>query len=205
MERGGSKLEDLLTQSNPWQGQDCGRSACLLCKTKQRTGKQTTQSCSKRSLCYQIWCVECRDLEEKKIDAMENIEDKERMRLKNEIPTYKYIGETSRSAYERAWEHEDNYSKLSEDSYMLKHSLDIHEDKVISKERFGIRVLKYTKTPFERQIRESVYLQQCKTDHLLNSKSEYNRCSIPRLSTKLGEKEVKENREEEEREKKQKS
>ena len=41
VERSGSKLEDLLTTNNPWQGQDCGRLQCLLCSTKQKTGKNT--------------------------------------------------------------------------------------------------------------------------------------------------------------------
>ena len=69
-------------------------------------------------------------------------------------------------------------------------------------DRFRIKVLKFTRTPFERQVRESVYLQQFGGDHILNCKSEYNRCSIPRLSTMLGEREVKEGKEKEENEKK---
>ena len=84
---------------------------------------------------------------------------------------------------------------------MLKHALDKHEADPLDTTRYGIKVLKYTRTPFERQIRESVYLQGSRTDFLLNSKSEYNRCSLPRLTTKLGEKEIKEGKEEEKREK----
>ena len=84
---------------------------------------------------------------------------------------------------------------------MLKHSLDRHGDDIMNDKRFMIKVLKYTRSPFERQVRESVYLQQFGKDHILNSKSEYNRCSIPRLSTMLGEREVKEGIEKEEIEK----
>ena len=47
VERSGQNLEDILTKSDPWQGQDCGRELCLLCKTKQATGKQSTQDCRK--------------------------------------------------------------------------------------------------------------------------------------------------------------
>ena len=52
---------------------------------------------------------------------------------------------------------------------------------------FGMKVLKYTQTSFERQIRESVVIQAERTKHkILNSRSEYNRCSLPRLCTQVG-------------------
>ena len=37
VERAGLKLEDLLRQSDPWQGTDCLRESCLLCHTKEKT------------------------------------------------------------------------------------------------------------------------------------------------------------------------
>ena len=40
VERGGNKLVDLLHRSDPWQGQDCQRPQCLLCKTKMVTEKK---------------------------------------------------------------------------------------------------------------------------------------------------------------------
>ena len=55
---------------------------------------------------------------------------------------------------------------------------------------FRMKVLKFHKSPFERQIHESVLIQASKTHHLLNSKMEYNRCQIPRLTIKMGEKEI---------------
>ena len=54
-----------------------------------------------------------------------------------------------------------------------------------------MEVVRYTRTSFERQILESVCIQQSTHHNLLNSRSEYNRCSLPRLSTKLGDKEFK--------------
>ena len=55
-----------------------------------------------------------------------------------------------------------------------------------------MRVLRYTRTSFERQIYESVLIQENRSHHhLLNSKSEYNRCAIPRLTMKLGDREMK--------------
>ena len=35
---------------------------------------------------------------------------------------------------------------------------------------------------------ESVLIQENRDHHILNSRSEYNRCAIPRLATKMGEK-----------------
>ena len=85
---------------------------------------------------------------------------------------------------------------------MLKHFVDQHEGEDFSKRRFAVKVLSYTRSSFERQILESVKLQNNRHHNLLNSKAEYNRCAIPRLSSKLGEKEFKKYTEEEKEEKK---
>ena len=80
--------------------------------------------------------------------------------------------------------------------------MDRHEEEKVDDIKFGIRIIKYTRTPFERQILESVKIQQERQDHfLLNSRAEYNRCAIPRLSSKIGENEFKKWEEEGEREK----
>ena len=87
--------------------------------------------------------------------------------------------------YERAWEHVNSRDKLHTDSHMLKHILDKHRDCKMNEVEFGIRVLKFVRTSFERQIMESVLIH-----HIMNSKSEYNRCSLPRLTAKMGEREI---------------
>ena len=61
VERAGTKLEDVLTKADPWQGQECGRPKCLLCMTKNMTGKYTTQDCTRRSLIYESWCMTCQE------------------------------------------------------------------------------------------------------------------------------------------------
>ena len=77
-------------------------------------------------------------------------------------------------------------------SHMLRHLLDQHEkeEENWDKVRFGMRIIKSTRSAFERQILESVTIQKLKNHHITNSKAEYNSCSIPRLSTKLGEKDL---------------
>ena len=70
---------------------------------------------------------------------------------------------------------------------MLKHIVGEHPGMDLSEVEFGMRVLKYTQSSFERQIRESVVIQVERQKHeLLNSRSEYNRCSLPRLCTQVG-------------------
>ena len=51
-----------------------------------------------------------------------------------------------------------------------------------------MRLVKSHRTAFNRQISESVEIQSQKRDHfILNSKSEYNRCALPRLTARIGE------------------
>ena len=50
--------------------------------------------------------------------------------------------------------------------------------------------MKSTRTAFERQILESVTIQKERGNFLMNNKAEYNRCALPRLTAKLGEKEL---------------
>ena len=56
-----------------------------------------------------------------------------------------------------------------------------------------MKVVHYHRSSFERQIHESVFIQNIrKHHHLLNSKAEYNRCALPRLGLKWGDKDFKE-------------
>ena len=59
VERAGTKLDDILHKSDPLQGIDCRRRSCLLCTTKSKTGKNSSQDCYKRSCVYEIWCMKC--------------------------------------------------------------------------------------------------------------------------------------------------
>jgi hypothetical protein len=207
VEHPGLKLEDILTQSNPWKGQQCGRENCLLCETKRYTGKNKTQDCTKRSVVYQTYCITCEEREAVKIDDNENLTEKEKKEMKAKIRRYKYIGETSRSTFERAREHLADMDQLKPGSNLLKHLIEIHETEEKEIVKFGIRVVKFTKSSFERQIMESVVIQQERAKHnLLNSRAEYNRCAIPRITTKIGdtnykryEKEIEQEKEKEEK------
>ena len=147
VERSGTKLKDLLTTSNPWRGEDCGRPSCLLCTTKNRTERNTKQCCRKRNLVYEIWCHDCSDRMEKEIDDKgldPDLAKKEKMLMK--IP--KYIGETSRLSCERSFEHQQSYKSINSSSFMMKHWLTSHEGEDLRKERYSMKVLRYTRSAF---------------------------------------------------------
>ena len=55
---------------------------------------------------------------------------------------------------------------------------------------FGMRILKRTRTAFERKILESMTIQKSRQHNIMNNKAEYNRCALPRLTAKLGEKDL---------------
>ena len=94
---------------------------------------------------------------------------------KRKIKKYIYIGESNRSAYERGLEHHNDISACKTSSHMLRHLLEVHEDEEAHWDsiRFSMRILKSTRSAFERQILESVLIQkERKKHHLLNAKSE---------------------------------
>ena len=88
----------------------------------------------------------------------------------------------------------DDARLLSLGSHMLKHYLDKHHHQgdTPSDMIFRMKILCYKKTAYERQVHESVLIQQNRHHQLLNSRSEFNRCSLPRLTVKLGDKELSE-------------
>ena len=92
-----------------------------------------------------------------------------------------------RSVYERGLEHIRDKEEMKKESHIIKHYFDKHEDEDLDNLEFGIKIVRTTKTAFNRQILESVLIQSSKTrNFILNSRSEYNRCALPRLTAKLG-------------------
>ena len=49
----GKKLKDILPNTNPWSGQECGRVACVPCKQKE----EVKINCTKRNLIYESKCM----------------------------------------------------------------------------------------------------------------------------------------------------
>ena len=51
--------------------------------------------------------------------------------------------------------------------------------------KFGMSVLKNTRTAFQRQILESVTIQRCRGQDIMNKKAEYNSYALLMLTAKL--------------------
>ena len=89
-----------------------------------------------------------------------------------------YVGETSRSIKERAAEHWQAYRSKTEDSHILKHHEIHHRGE--GEPDFIMKVVGVHRTALSRQVGEAVRF--VKRGLVLNSRSEFNRCSISRLS-----------------------
>ena len=78
-----------------------------------------------------------------------------------------------------------DYEKGLEKSHMTKHWLSCHRGE--EKPKFGVKIIKSFSSCMVRQLWECIRIrrrlqEQAKGDvRLLNSKSEYSRCSLPRL------------------------
>ena len=90
------------------------------------------------------------------------------------------MGETAKSLYERGKEHWYSYRTKAEDSHIFKHH-QIHHGGV-GEPQFHLRPVRFCNTALTRQIHEAVRIQRWGEDIVLNSKGEYNRCKIGRLT-----------------------
>ena len=169
----------------------------MICQTKSATGKLLKQDCKRRSVVYETRCLTCEERKKKEIESKyENLDLEDEIRSKemkeemSRIVLYKYIGETGKSSYERGRQHLSDAKQLKPSSHILKHFFDCHEEEKLDNIKFGMKINTTARSAFERQVTESVIIQQeSKSHNILNSKSEYNRCALPRLTTKLGDKE----------------
>ena len=166
VERSGDQIRRILCKQDPFEGAPCGRDHCMVCKPG---GKG---DCRVRNVTYETTCDICkqRNQEAGVEDTEENVS--------------KYVGETNRSAAERSREHLNDLKEQREDSHMYKHKTIEHPDTEVT---FTMRVIKRHKSALERQVHESVLIEmKQEKGNILNSKSGYNRCLIPRLSIMMG-------------------
>ena len=88
-------------------------------------------------------------------------------------------------------EHLDKMATLSSQSMLLRHILDQHQGEELTEVKWGMKIIEFKKSAFERQIKEAVLIQQEAKNHtILNSKSEWNQSAIPRLTTRTGDMEL---------------
>ena len=93
------------------------------------------------------------------------------------------MGETSRNIYESSREHWDDFRKKKKDSHIWKHHLVHHQGQGVPDMVF--KVISSHKTALSRQVSEAVRIRR-RGACTLNSKGEYDRCKITRLTIEEG-------------------
>ena len=112
VESSGTQLCRLLPCTNPWKGQHCGRASCYTCEQ----GGEVLQNCRQRNVLYESMCMVCNQEEE----GRKTTNQKDKLQMLKE-QTGVYVGETSRSIFEKAGEHRRDAVAGQEDSNMMKH------------------------------------------------------------------------------------
>jgi hypothetical protein len=107
-ESAGMALSRLLPSTNSWGPVDCGRLDCVPCSQQD----ESQQDCRRRNILYENQCQLCKVVLEK---------DGNERRGFQKAGQGLYIGETSRSLYERAKEHQRDRDAKEEDSHQVKH------------------------------------------------------------------------------------
>ena len=169
VERSGTPISRLFPLTRLWEGVACAREDCVTCQQ----GGERIYACNLRSLTYQNICLVCHPGGGEKVA---------KLNAEVSVPGV-YIGESARSLYERGREHWKGFRERREDSHIWKHQVLHHGGDTSSK--FHLRPMEYHRTALNRQLSEAVKIGRFGEENLLNSKGEYNRSRIARLS--LGE------------------
>ena len=144
VERAGGSLKEQFPTTTLWEGSSCGREDCITCTQ----GAEKLPNCKKASLVYENVCLECNP----KAGAKEELKE-----LKKDTPSV-YIGETSRTIYERSKEHWSSWRSKKEESHIRKHQENDHGGS--SSPKFVMRVVRNYKTALSRQIGEAVRIRR---------------------------------------------
>ena len=166
-ESAGTPMSMLLPSTNPWGPQDCLREDCVTC----RQGDERRIDCRKRNILYESECTICKKTKDEG--------DRERIKSGRGV----YVGESSRSIYERSKEHVAGRVIQDEDNHQIKHWLSSHED-LLAPPEFKFTIIKTFQDPLTRQLSEAVRIER-RGEEILNSKSEFSRCRVPRLRVDL--------------------
>ena len=162
VERGGTRLQDLLGRKDPWAKTSCGKSDCMVCEAriKPKGGEEAPTACCRENVCYEICCDRCK-LD--KIDAH-------------------YYGESARTGYLRGREHLRGQAGRQDENPMWKHDQVHHQ---------GVQGSLQHENPADpqgvtRQIQEATKIECTTAQVILNSRSEYNGQKVPRVMVEVG-------------------
>ena len=152
VERGGTKMKNILVQKNPFPPQKCKINFCPFCNEDQNIeiSPENKFHCSSHNVGYMIECQSCKRI---------------------------YHGETSRKASVRAIEHCKQVQKGDDESPLVKHLKLEHPEG----SKFTLKVTGQFYDALTRQANESVRIQNS-AKASLNSKAEFNGPKIARIS-----------------------
>ena len=131
VETAGAQLSQILPNTNPWSGAKCAREDCHTCN--QGGNSKRKEDCFKRNILYESRCGVCED----KVGGGGNKDKKRKFNEKLEDKNV-YVGESSRSLYERTAEHVRDGRKKEEDSHIAKHWQEYHQGEEMPEFRFKI-------------------------------------------------------------------
>ena len=137
----------------------CHREDCVPCSNPKIRG---SSMCMAKGVVYEGVCVMC---------------DSKHRSSSSETHRGMYIGQTSRSLYERCLEHMASYKRFDFGSFMFKHWAICHKDSP-TPPKFEFRVVQCQKEPLTRLIHEAVKILSHAS---MNSKTEHVGYKIPRL------------------------
>ena len=85
-----------------------------------------------------------------------------------------YVGETSRSMFERKAEHDEGEMNEHDNNALWKHDMKEHEG---VKQDYKVKILRREKNPLKRQVAEKVEIEKRMTiGPLMNSKNDSHKC-----------------------------
>ena len=165
----GMPLSRLLPSTNPWGPSDCGREDCPVCSQED----EKPQSCKTRNILYESSCRICQ------------VDGQQSGRMNNKVGDNRgvYVGESSRSMYEHGKEHVKDGKDRPEDSHQWKQWALEHPD-LDGDPQFRFKIVATFSDPLTRQLAEAVRIEK-RGPEILNSKSEFSRCRVPRLRLEL--------------------
>ena len=155
VERAGPTIGSLLYNKTPWTKDPCGRSDCKPCQAK-------PGGCKSPNVTYRIKCQECQKSGKKS----------------------HYIGESHRTLYDRAKEHNTALRNQNTTYSIVKHWKEHHQE-MANPPEFSYHLVGKHHSAMERQIKEGLLIEsesnQC--DLLMNGKGEWGINVVPRLQT----------------------
>ena len=171
IEKAGLTLLDQLVEKNVWQSLNggCQRRHCYVCRS---TGGKGI-SCRAEGTCYQITCKICEKQDTRTV----------------------YIGDTSRSTFERMFEHfwlfksrkEGNPDMNEANSVLWNHSKSQH-DSSMKTDDWKVEIVSSHRSPLNRQITEAVRIAREPKESILNSKNKWGANNLAEIILKFGNK-----------------